>query len=135
MPAFFIILRIWLKRCRRSFTSVTLLPLPRALAAALGTAGRKLVLGVRPEQVCLEGSRWAHGEPVGEPIVATVQVVEYGGDQVFLELDALGTTLIARVEPDFSVERGRRVRLWFQPESLHLFDADTELALTQAAPA
>ncbi len=105
------------------------LALPLALARQLGSNGQALVLGVRPEQVCVQGSRWARGEPPGNLIDATVQLVEYAGDQLYLELQAQGSTLLARVEPEYGALRGQPVKLWFPPEALHLFDAQTELAL------
>lgn len=52
------------------------------------------------------------------------------GDQIFLELDVAGSLLLARVEPDFKVQRGDLINFWFHTESLHLFDPESELSLT-----
>ena len=100
-----------------------------ALAARLGPAGRPLMLGVRPEHVYVQGSRWAQGEAPGPTLAAQVQMVEYAGDQRFLELLVQGTRLLARVEPEFAVERGQTVAIWFAPGRLRLFDPASELAL------
>ncbi len=115
------------------------LPLPAELAARLGETGRPLVLGVRPEHVCVLGSRWALGGPAGELVSATVEVVEYAGDQVFMELVVAGAdgqtqTLTARVEPELGAQRGQVLKLWFQPQALHLFDPETELSLLHDVP-
>jgi ABC-type sugar transport system ATPase subunit len=63
-------------------------------------------------------------------MTATVDIVELAGDQIFLELDVAGALLVARVEPDFKVERGDVINFWFHTESLHLFDPESELSLT-----
>ncbi len=59
----------------------TRLPVSAELAAQLGAAGRPLVLGVRPEHVCVQGSRWAQGQCAGDLIEASVEVAEYAGDR------------------------------------------------------
>jgi ABC-type sugar transport system ATPase subunit len=94
------------------------------------------VLGVRPEHVCVQGSRWAQGQPAGDLVQATVEVVEYAGDQVFLELQVAGAgangadqMLTARVEPELGARRGQVLQLWFSPDALHLFDAKNERSL------
>jgi multiple sugar transport system ATP-binding protein len=103
--------------------------MPRRLHKSLDSRAGELVLGVRPEHVYLQGSRWAQGNPPAEPMTATVDIVEMAGDQTFLELDVLGTLLVTRVEPDFNVRRGNRINFWFQTDSLHLFDPRDEMAL------
>ncbi|MBL0087880.1 MAG: ABC transporter ATP-binding protein [Ideonella sp.] len=105
------------------------LPVPRLLAQHLGAAGRRLVLGVRPEHVQIQGSRWARGETSGQALAATVQSLEYAGDQVTLELLVQGASLLARVEPEYRALPGQGVTLCLDPEDLLLFDADSELAL------
>ena len=103
--------------------------IPQRFRTVLSTHGGELVLGVRPEHVYLQGSRWALGQPAAEPMTTTVDIVELAGDQIFLELDVAGSLLITRVEPDFNVHRGDRVNFWFHTESLHLFDLRSEMSL------
>ncbi len=105
------------------------IPIPAALAEKLGDSGREVVLGVRPENVYLAGSRWAVGERPAHAISATVDIVESAGDQIFLVLDVEGDSIIARAEPEFAIARGDVVDIWFQPDALHLFDPQTELAI------
>jgi multiple sugar transport system ATP-binding protein len=104
------------------------LPIPRRFRASLSRRDH-VVLGVRPEHVFIQGSRWAQGAVPAEPIAATVDIVELAGDQTFLELDVNGTLVMARVEPDFSVRRGDRIAFWFDTDAVHLFDPATETAL------
>ena len=103
--------------------------LPPALAARVGPVGRDWVLGVRPEHVCVQGSRWTLGQPVGAPLEALVQGAEFAGDQIYLHLAVQGTTLIARVEPEFAAQRGQTCWVWLRPEHLHLFDPATGQSL------
>jgi ABC-type sugar transport system ATPase subunit len=62
-------------------------------------------------------------------MTATVDIVELAGDQIVLELDVDGVLLVARVEPDFKVQRGDKISFWFHTESLHLFDPVSEMTL------
>jgi multiple sugar transport system ATP-binding protein len=105
-----------------------LVPIPPRFHPSLNQL-EDLVLGVRPEHVYLQGSRWARGMTPLEPMTATVDIVELAGDQTFLELDVHGSLLVARVEPDFLVHRGDRIHIWFHTDSLHLFDPSSEMAL------
>jgi ABC-type sugar transport system ATPase subunit len=109
------------------------LPMPPASARRLGAAGRPLVLGVRPEHVLLQGSRWAPGDVPAHALQGQVQLREFAGDQCFLDLLVQGERLLARVEPGFAAQRGQPVTLWFQPDMLRLFDPGTGLALGAAA--
>ena len=95
-------------------------------------AARPLVLGVRPEHVYLQGSRWAHGRGAAPAMKAKVDIVEMAGDQIFLELDVNGTLLVVRAEPDLKLRRGDEVEFWFDREALHLFDPETERAIDAA---
>ncbi|MGH6923524.1 MAG: ABC transporter ATP-binding protein [Propylenella sp.] len=92
-------------------------------------AGERFVLGVRPEHVHIEGSRWSGTTRAEGTFDALVDVVESIGDQILLELDAGGRRLIARVEPSFPAMRGDRVRAWLNPDRLHLFDPETGAAI------
>ncbi len=104
--------------------------LPKRLQSALSPRA-ELVLGVRPEDVSVQGSRWAQGAAPAEPIAATVDLVEPAGDQIYLELEVHGSLLVTRVEPDFRIRRGDRVNFWFHTASVHLFDPRTELAVAE----
>jgi multiple sugar transport system ATP-binding protein len=102
---------------------------PARLHAAVERGGRELMLGVRPEHVYVEGSRWARTNQTGPMIPATVDIVELAGDQIFLELRIAETLLVARAEPDLRIPAGNRVNVWFDTDALHLFDPISEAAL------
>ena len=89
----------------------------------------KLLLGVRAEHICLEGSRWATGEPPEDLAAATVKRVELAGDQKFITLDADGIKLTTRCEPDRMIGTGDSVRFWFDAEQLHIFNAENGRSL------
>jgi multiple sugar transport system ATP-binding protein len=110
------------------------IPVPRSLQPAVGPR-QALVLGVRPEHVSVQGSDWARGAPPGEPIDATVDLVEPAGDQTFLELEVRGSLLVTRVEPYSRIRRGDRITVWFHTASVHLFDPRSELAVVGGGPA
>jgi multiple sugar transport system ATP-binding protein len=102
---------------------------PSRLHAAVACGGRELLLGVRPEHVYVQGSRWARANQAGPPIPATVDTVELAGDQIFLELRIAETLLVARAEPDLRIQGGDRLDVWFDTDALHLFDPISEAAL------
>jgi ABC-type sugar transport system ATPase subunit len=85
---------------------------------------RGAVVGVRPEHVHVDGSRWAHGEP-REPLDTVVELVEPAGDHTVLRLRAGDHPLVARVEPGFAPAPGSALRAWFAPGAEHRFDPGT----------
>ncbi|MCX4823089.1 ABC transporter ATP-binding protein [Streptomyces sp. NBC_01142] len=93
------------------------IPLPRPLAA-----GRSVVLGIRPEDLRLtdHGVRATVGayEPLLETGVAT------------LALDGVDRPLVVQTGPEVRLERDRIVHVSTDPQHTHVFDAETEEALT-----
>lgn len=89
----------------------------------------EVIAGIRPEHISLQGSRWAQGEPPAVPLEGRVEVVEFAGDQRFLEIDFDGIELIARAEPEFAARPGDGVQFWFDPARIQLFDPHSERAL------
>ena len=90
-------------------------------------AEQAVLLGVRPEQIQLAGSRWARGAPPTQTWRGRLIESAHVGDQLWLRLDCAGQSLQARVEPDFQLRE--EVEFWFQAEGLCLFDAETGRAL------
>jgi len=84
----------------------------------------KAVLGIRPEaltdRVAQDG---------GSGMEMKVDVVERLGSDQFLYGTVGGDTLTARIDPRLKVTPGDQVKLGLDMRSLHLFDAQTELAL------
>jgi multiple sugar transport system ATP-binding protein len=96
-------------------------------AAAESAADANVLIGIRPEHLRLvEGA----SPPAGATLGGRVEVVERLGNELFVYLDASGTTLIARVPADSPVSRGEIVQLAVDRQRMHLFDVETERALT-----
>ncbi len=91
--------------------------LPKPVAAGKGT------LGFRPESVT---DRVADGS---NTLDMKVDVVERLGSDQFLYGQVGADAVTARVDPKMRVEPGDQVRLGLDVNGLHLFDAETELAL------
>jgi multiple sugar transport system ATP-binding protein len=86
-----------------------------------GVGDRPVEIGIRPEHLALV--------PEGAP--AVVEVVEIAGNESFIHLDAAGNRLVARVGPEQRPAVGSTVALAVTiPGSVHVFDAETGVALT-----
>ena len=82
----------------------------------------KATLGFRPETLT---------DRTGDQLAAidmSVDVVERLGSDQFLYGQVGGDQVTARVDPRMSVQPGDKVKLGLDTRSLHLFDAETELA-------
>ncbi|WP_333834473.1 ABC transporter ATP-binding protein [Rubrimonas sp.] len=86
------------------------LPLPTRIAA-----GRRVALGARPEHLTLADGGF----------VATVTQIEPTGAETHVRADFGGQEITAALRDRPALEIGDTVRLWAQPERLHLFDAET----------
>ena len=88
---------------------------------------KEVVLGVRPEHV--------HDEPeyieryVDSCIEAEVEVTELMGNETFLYLNALGSSITARVAPTSKTKAGDHVKVALVNSKIHIFDKETELAI------
>ena len=104
------------------------LVLPAALAAASKPyAGKKMVLGIRPEDVEADASYIeAHA---GARVPAKVEVVEPLGAEIFLYLSTGGNNITARVEPHLRFKAGEEITLALNTDKIHLFDLETEKAV------
>src|SRR3989454_22366 len=94
-------------------------------AALQRYAGRRVVLGVRPEAL-----RVASGADPAECAFDTaVEVVEPLGNEILLDVRAGAHAMVARVDPATRVKVHEKVRLAFDPERLHFFDPGSEAAI------
>jgi multiple sugar transport system ATP-binding protein len=88
-------------------------------------AGRRVVLGVRPEAL-----RVASGaDPAEYAFDTAVEVVEPLGNEILLDVRAGAHAMVARVDPATRVKVHEKVRLAFDPERLHFFDPGSEAAI------
>jgi multiple sugar transport system ATP-binding protein len=97
-------------------------------ASARGSAeeGRKVVLGIRPENVVPPG-REARGATHRLPL--TVEIIEVLGDEVVIHGRAGEDTLVFKQDPHRSAAVGSIVEVQLELDSLHVFDAENERRL------
>ncbi|TVR23338.1 MAG: sn-glycerol-3-phosphate ABC transporter ATP-binding protein UgpC [Anaerolineaceae bacterium] len=90
-------------------------------------AGKKTILGVRPEDI--------HDKQYQPPgispadVEATVDVIEQMGNEMILYLEREGKNFIARVDPRTEARIGGKTNFVFNMDNMHLFDADNESSL------
>ncbi len=89
------------------------------------------MIGVRPEDLHDPGFLPAHVS--GHPISTHVDVTEMMGNEKFLHLILGGQPLLARVDPRTRARAGQDVELMLDIDRLHVFDAQTQLALDKIA--
>jgi len=83
--------------------------------------------GVRPEDIYDdEESRTKHS---GSVVDTNVEVSELMGSEVYLYLNYADCTLTARVAPTTKSRTGDSIKVAFDMNNIHLFDAETELAI------
>ena len=100
------------------------LPLPPALAAAVGPPGRLVTAGIRPEAI-----HGADGEgPAGETarLDVEVELAEPLGHEVVVHGRRGRHTLVATLGPHHVPALGSRLELELELDQLHLFDTRTE---------
>jgi multiple sugar transport system ATP-binding protein len=103
------------------------LPVPESLRSlTAGMDGRKVIIGIRPENV-LEPTAGARG-PTAR-LTGDVEVVEPLGDEIIVHARVGDDVLVYRVEPHALPEIGTKVDLVLELDRLHLFDATTERRL------
>jgi multiple sugar transport system ATP-binding protein len=99
------------------------LPLPASWSAA--GDGRKVVVGIRPENV-REAARGSETAKVN----AKVDFVEPLGHEVIVHGRIGDDTLVAKLDPHRAPEMGSDIGLEIELNALHVFDAATEQRLT-----
>ena len=88
---------------------------------------KEVIMGIRPEHI--------HDEPkllkeFPDGIVnANVEVTELMGAETYLYVNCETHHLIARVAPETTAKMGEEIDITLEPEKIHLFDKDTEMAI------
>ena len=102
--------------------------LPPAAAQGLsGFAGRRVILGLRPEHI--------HDRafpPLGvlpAELDASVEALELMGNETFLHVASEGTRFLARVDPRTTARVGQEISLLLDLTHMHVFDPDAETAI------
>jgi multiple sugar transport system ATP-binding protein len=103
------------------------LTLPAAVRAAFGKEGKEVVLGIRPENV-VDAREGGRGLTASLPV--EVEFVEPLGDEVIVHGRLGEEVLLCKLGPHRVPEAGSRLDVAIELESVHVFDAETELRLT-----
>ena len=99
----------------------------RLSARTAGRVDRPVILGIRPEDL---GEPVAESTPESAPVIeATLEVIEPMGAETYLNLFTGATSFIARVRPSHGLTVNKTVRIAFDLDKAHFFDAVTEHVL------
>lgn len=96
-------------------------------AAALPAVPPEVIVGVRPEHTHL----WREGQGLLGPIVGRTEFVELLGRETLVGVVTAGDlhfTVLA--EADATAKPGEQIGFGLEPGRLHLFDTETERALS-----
>jgi multiple sugar transport system ATP-binding protein len=104
----------------------TLLLSDRNAGKVAGAQSGKVVLGARHSTIRL------HKTPVADAVPARVYTVEPTGDITFVQAFLAGAIVNISLPPSETVAPDEMVWLEFDQERIHLFDAQTEMALQAA---
>ena len=97
---------------------------PVAQAAADRPAGSELLIGFRPEHLDVADGR---GDVVKIP--ATVDVVEYLGNEELIHAQTAGNEIVALIPSERQVKAGEQIDLAVPHDKLHVFDPESEMTL------
>jgi multiple sugar transport system ATP-binding protein len=97
------------------------LPLPERLRSVVEGTASELTAGVRPEHFLITDGA-AKGE--GATVRATIDVVEFLGNEELLHVRVGEHDLVAIVDASHRVKPGDALDLWVPIEKIHLFDAE-----------
>jgi multiple sugar transport system ATP-binding protein len=89
--------------------------------------GNKVILGIRPEHIY--DPNFAPPGLIPANVEAQVEVVELMGNEIFLYLNSGGLTYVARVDPRTSARVGHTITVVMNTNNMHLFNAETEMAV------
>ena len=109
----------------------TVITLPPAKAKKLidgNYDGKKVVMGIRPEDVYDDEVMIANNP--NSIIKSTLNVYELLGAEVFLYFDLEETPMIARVNPRTTARPGDDVTFALDVNKIHVFDKETECTIT-----
>ncbi|NLE58122.1 MAG: TOBE domain-containing protein, partial [Planctomycetes bacterium] len=89
--------------------------------------GKKVIFGVRPEDVHAKGFESPGISPA--PMAAQVDVSELMGNEIFLYLLSGKKQFVARVDPRTRARVGETIEMMVNMDNMHLFDPQTEKTL------
>jgi multiple sugar transport system ATP-binding protein len=94
-----------------------MLPVPKSVESNV-IEGQEIVLGIRPEAFRL-------GEETGSAIAAKCEITELTGPELIVTAVAGGQRILASLPPRFRFSEGEPLKLSFDMQAMHLFDAAT----------
>ncbi len=101
--------------------------LPPALAERCQShSAREVVLGIRPSDLVLDAENTAAAT---ERFTLDVVVTEYIGAQSVLICDCASQRMVVELKSDVPVGLGQRMNFRINPDGIHLFDAQSEVAI------
>ncbi len=89
--------------------------------------GKEVVFGMRPEHV--HAPEFAPPNIDGQPIEATVEIVELLGHELHLFMNSGKYSFVGTVDTRMDVHAGNRIGLVFDMKNMHLFDKKSEQAI------
>jgi multiple sugar transport system ATP-binding protein len=96
----------------------------------LPSAGRRVTLGIRPEDIMeKDGGLDVKNSDDFEAVEVTLEVVEPMGNEIFLYFTLGESQFISRIPAREKPEVGTKMRLYFRRDKFHFFDSESELAL------
>ena len=104
--------------------------IPPGLASLIDRyAGREVVVGIRPEHIF--DREEVEEVPSGASFSARVDLLEPMGSETLLHADIAGQGITARVSADTELRRGQIVELVVDTRHVHIFDRETQRAITR----
>ena len=89
---------------------------------------KEVIMGIRPEHI--------HDEPklveeFAEGVIdANIEITELMGAETYLYFNSEGHYMIARVDPSTTAKSGDTIKIAMEPRKIHIFDKETEQAIT-----
>ena len=92
-----------------------------------GYIGKTVTAGIRPEHI--DDAAYTDLKDQSAAFEAPVNVYELMGAEVYLYFEFAGTQMTARVDPRTTATTGSIGKFILDPEKIHIFDKETELAI------
>jgi multiple sugar transport system ATP-binding protein len=89
--------------------------------------GQRVVFGIRPEDIY--DKLFVGDASPGNTTIATVDVVEPMGSEIYLHLTTGAQTITARVDAHSKVQEGQKLEIVFNMSKVHFFDPETEATI------
>jgi len=99
--------------------SFTLEEKHKEVIRAGGYAGKKVIFGIRAEEITTSQSECSMG-----PVTGEVEVIENLGSELNVYINTTDGGLVTKVHPGTEIKIEDKIKLYFNTGQLHLFDKD-----------